>query len=113
MSSPTPEAPLPIDAPTAEMLARVRRLMVIAGLTTALGISAILIVIGYRLFRSEDSAPAGDVIAALPKGARVVATGVAGDRILVTLETAGTTEIRSFDARTLKPTGRLRFATEP
>jgi hypothetical protein len=112
MSSPALEVS-PTDPQTAHMLARVKRLMLIAGLTTALGIGAILIVIGYRLFRSEDSAPAGDVIAALPKGARVIATGVAGDRLLVTLDIAGITEIRSYDARTLKPAGRLRFATEP
>ena len=49
----------------------------------------------------------------LPKGARIVATGTAGDRLAVTLDIAGTTEIRTFDAKTLKPTGRLRFAVEP
>jgi hypothetical protein len=49
----------------------------------------------------------------LPKGARIVSTGVAGDRLVVTLEVGGTTEIRTFDARTLKPAGKLKFANEP
>jgi len=87
--------------------------MLIAGLTTALAIGAVLIAIGYRLFRSEGSAAAPDVTAVLPKGARLVATAVAGDQLVVTLDIAGATEIRTFDARTLKPTGRLKFANEP
>ena len=88
-------------------------MMLIAGLTTALAIGAVLIAIGYRLFRSEGSAAAPDVTAVLPKGARLVATAVAGDQLVVTLDVAGATEIRTFDPRTLKPTGRLKFANEP
>lgn len=97
----------------AQMAARVRRMMLIAGLTTGLGIAAVFVAIGYRLFRSEGSAPAADMTATLPRGARIVATGIAGDRLLVTLEVGGATEIRAFDARSLKPAGRLRFAAEP
>jgi hypothetical protein len=102
---PTPEQ--------AALFARVRRMMLIAGLTTALAIAAVLIAIGYRLLRSEGSIVATDTISMLPKGARIVSTGVAGDRLLVTLEVGGATEIRTFDAHTLKPTGRLTFANEP
>lgn len=97
----------------AQMAARVRRMMLIAGLTTGLGIAAVFVAIGYRLFRSEGSAPAADMTATLPRGARIVSTGIAGDRLLVTLEVGGATEIRAFDARSLKPAGRLRFAAEP
>jgi hypothetical protein len=102
---PTPEQ--------AALFARVRRLMLIAGLTTALAVAAVLIAIGYRLFRAEGSALATDLMATLPKGARIVATGAAGDRLAVTLDIAGATEIRTFDAHTLKPTGKLRFVSEP
>jgi hypothetical protein len=35
------------------------------------------------------------------------------DRLLVTLDIGGATEIRSFDAHTLKPAGRLKFVSEP
>jgi len=88
-------------------------MMLIAGLTTALGVGALLVVIGYRLFRSEGSAVTTAATATLPKGAKIIATGAAGDRILVTLEIGGRTEIRTFDAKTLKPAGTLSFASEP
>src|SRR3954449_4267185 len=97
-----------IPEPTPEqaaLFARVRRMMLIAGLTTALAVAAVLIAVGYRLFRSQESAPPSDITATLPKGARIVSTGVAGDRLVVTLDIGGTTEIRTFDARTLKPAG--------
>jgi hypothetical protein len=98
----------------AALFARVRRMMLIAGLTTALAVAAVLIAIGYRLFRSEGSSVAAiDTVATLPKGARIVATGVAGDRLLLTLDIGGTTEIRSFDAHSLKPVGKLKFVSEP
>jgi hypothetical protein len=42
-----------------------------------------------------------------------VSTVVAGDRIAVTVDVAGSLEIHTFDLNTLKPRGRLRFATEP
>ena len=88
--------------------------MLIAGATTLLAVTAVIGVIGYRVFKSGESATAiPDVTALLPKGARIVATAVAADRIAVTLDIGGTTEVRTFDVRTLRPTGRLRFATEP
>ncbi len=89
-------------------------MMLIAGLTTALAISAVLIAIGYRLFHTEGRPAAmADVTAVLPKGARVTATAVAGDQLVIALDIGGTTEIRTFDARTLKPVGRLKFVNEP
>jgi hypothetical protein len=102
---PTPEQ--------AALFAKVRRMMLIAGLTTALAVAAVLIAIGYRLFRAEGSAVATDVTATLPKGARIVSTGTAGDRLVVTLDVGGMTEIRTFDARTLRPVGQLKFVSEP
>jgi hypothetical protein len=95
-------------------MARVRRMMLIAGLTTMLAISAVLVAIGYRLFHAEESASAAaDVTEMLPKGARITATAVAGDRLVLTVDIGGATEIRTFDAHTLRPAGRLRFATQP
>jgi hypothetical protein len=105
-------APEPTPEQSALFL-RVRRMMLIAGLTTALAVAAVLIAIGYRVFRSGESAPATDTTAMLPKGARIVSTGVAGDRLMVTLDIAGAIEIRTFDAKSLKPAGRLTFANEP
>lgn len=104
---PTPEQ--------AALFARVRRMMVIAGLTSALAVCIVLVAVGYRLYRGEGSttAAATDVTATLPKGARIVSTGVAGERLVVTLDIGGVTEIRTFDAKTLKPAGKLKFVSEP
>ena len=102
----------PLDPAAARIVAKVRWLMLIAGATTLVAIAAVIGVIGYRVFKAEGSA-AADVTALLPKGARVISAAVAEDRIAVTLDVGGTIEIRTFDAKTLKPTGRLRFATEP
>jgi hypothetical protein len=99
----------------AALIARVRRMMLIAGLTSALAVAVVLIAVGYRLYRGEGSpaAAATDIIATLPKGARIVSTAVAGERLVLTLDIGGVTEIRTFDARTLKPAGKLKFVSEP
>jgi hypothetical protein len=108
------EAALPEPTPEqAALFVRVRRMMLIAGLTTGLAISAVLIAIGYRLFRTEGSANAPDITATLPKGGRIIATSVAGDRLVVTIDAGGAVEIRTFDTHTLKAAGRLRFVNEP
>ena len=62
---------------------------------------------------SGTIAAPSEAIVALPKGARVISSTVAGDHIVVTLDIGGATEMRVFDLKTLKETGRLRFATEP
>ena len=90
-------------------------MMLIAGLTTALAICAVLIAVGYRLFKSRGKGVRNGRRRhrRLPKGARIVSTGVAGDRLVVTLDVGGVIEIRTFDAHTLKPAGKLKFANEP
>ena len=112
MSSPATDDE-PLNPAAAKMVAKVKWLMLISGVTTMVAIAAVIGVIGYRVFRAEGSAATADVTALLPKGARIVATAVAEDRIAVTVDIGGATEIRTFDLRTLKPVGRLRFATEP
>src|SRR5215469_13368169 len=102
----------PLDPAAARIVAKVRWLMLISGATTLVAIAVVFGVIGYRVFKAEGSAPA-EVTALLPKGARVIATAIAEDRIVVTIDMGGTIEIRTFDAKTLKPAGRLKFATEP
>ena len=104
---PTPEQ--------AALIARVRRMMLIAGLTSALAVAVVLIAVGYRLYRGEGSPAAAttDITVTLPKGAKIVGTAVAGERLVLTLDIGGVTEIRTFDAKTLKPAGKLRFVSEP
>jgi hypothetical protein len=107
-----PVNPEPTPEQTA-LFSRVRRMMLIAGLTTALALAAVLIAIGYRLFRMEGSGPTTDVTAMLPKGARITATAIAGDRLVVTLDVGGPVQIQTFDLHTLRPAGTLKFASEP
>ena len=109
--SPQDDAEPPLPPEQQKIVARVRWLMLISGFATVLGIAVVIGVIGYRFSRGEGSV--GDMTALLPKGTRVVSTVVAGDRIAVTVEVAGSLEIHTFDLNTLKPRGRLRFATEP
>jgi heme/copper-type cytochrome/quinol oxidase subunit 2 len=113
MSSTLADDEKPLDPAAARIAAKVRWMMLISGATTLVAIAAVLGVIGYRVFRAEGSAAPAEVTALLPKGARVVAISAAADRIVVTIELAGSLEGRTFDLRTLKPAGRLRFATEP
>ena len=109
----------PVAPPTPEqaaLFARVRRMMVIAGLTSALAICVVLVAVGYRLYRGEGSSATqatSDVTATLPKGARIVSTGVSAERLMIILDIGGVTEIRTFDAKTLKPAGKLKFVSEP
>ena len=102
---PTPEQ--------AALFARVRRMMLIAGLTTALAVAAVLIAIGYRLFRTEGSVATTDTTVdpaerrphRLNRRRRRPAGGDAGYR-------RGDRNPH-FRCATLKPTGRLKFANEP
>lgn len=114
MSDPQASDEKPPDPEAARLVSRVRLMMAISALTTLIAVVAVLGVVSYRLLRSDGSASGvADVTAMLPKGARIVATAVAEDRIAVTVDVNGTIEIRTFDLRSLKQTGRLRFATEP
>src|SRR5271167_2298422 len=71
------------DSVTAGVVARVRWLMIISGLTTLIAIAAVVGVVGYRAFRAGGSSTTAnaDAIVTLPKGARVIASSVSDDRI--------------------------------
>jgi hypothetical protein len=121
-----PTAAPPLDPDATRTLGNIRRLMLFSNLFMVVAIGAVLMVVGYRLFRTEPAPqppPAApkpvhanipnDMTLTLPRGARIVQTAVAGDRLVITLEVDGATEIRTFDIRTLRPTGRLMFGTVP
>ena len=113
MSNPSPDDEKPLDPAAQRIVDKVRWLMVLSGFATFLGIAVVIGVVGYRFFRAEGSAAPSEVVAMLPKGAKIIAVTPAQDRIVITLEIGGATEIRTFDLRSLRPTGRLRFANEP
>jgi hypothetical protein len=100
------------ESETARLVARARTMMIISALTTALAVAAVVAVIGYRMFAFGAGA-VSDGIITLPKGARVISTSASAGRLAVMLETDGANELRTFDIKTLKQTGRLRFTTEP
>jgi hypothetical protein len=104
----------PLDPEAARAIGKVRRMMVIVMTATFAAIAIVLVIIGYRLSRVEESAPAfADVTEALPAGAKVLSTAVGADHIVVTIEVGGVVELRTFDPDTLKPLGRLRLAPKP
>src|SRR5262245_29237607 len=113
MSDAVADSGNPPDPAAASLVAKVRWLMAISGVTTLIAVAAVLGVIGYRVFTAQGSAAPAEVTALLPAGARVLSISAAADRIVVTIELAGTLEARTFDLKTLKPMGRLRFAPEP
>jgi len=93
-------------------VARARIMMIISALTTVIAITAVIVVIGYRILnaRGAGSGAVIDNVLTLPKGARVVSTSVTASAIAVTLDVGGTTEVRIFDRKTLQPVGRLHFS---
>jgi hypothetical protein len=102
----------PAESETAHLVARARTMMVISALTTGLAVAAVVAVIGYRMF-ALGSAAATDGVITLPKGARIVSMAGSSGRVAVLVDINGANEMRVFDLKTMKETGRLRFATEP
>jgi len=86
--------------------------MLIASLTTVIAVGAVFGVIGYRVFRSGESAapPTAAATTSLPAGAKVLSTAVGDGHVVLTVEVNGAVELLSFDLRTLQPRGRLRLA---
>jgi hypothetical protein len=87
--------------------------MLISALTTALAIAAVVTVIGYRMFGGGGPVVATDDTISLPKGARLISSSASAGRLVVLIEIDGVNELRTFDIKTLKQTGRLRFTREP
>jgi hypothetical protein len=103
----------PANGDAEALVARARAVMIISALTTLIAIAAVVSVIGYRMVNSGGGAIGTDGIITLPKGARLISTAASGGRVAVLIDIGGVSELRTFDIKTLKQTGRLRFATEP
>ena len=89
--------------------------MLISAVTTAIAIAAVVGVIGYRVFAAGGSSIGmpEDGTVTLPKGARLISSGVSAGRAVVTFDMgAGESEMRVYDVKTLRQTGRLHFAPE-
>jgi len=103
----------PAESAAAQVVARARIIMLISALTMVLVIAAVITVIGYRMFGGSGPVVATDEVIPLPKGARLISTSASAGRVAVLIELDGVNELRIFDIKTLKQTGRLRFTREP
>ena len=104
----------PAESEAVRLVARARVMMIISVLTTALAVAAVVTVIGYRMFAGGLSIGARiDDVITLPKGARVISMAGSSGRVAVLVDIDGASEMRIFDMKTLKESGRLRFSVEP
>jgi hypothetical protein len=102
------------DADTARVISKVRRLMLVSSVLTALAIAAVFAVIGYRVLNRDERPPVSEpATLKLPRDAKILQTTVAADRIVLVIEANGTMEIRTYDLRTLKPIGQLNLSRMP
>ncbi len=93
--------------------ARLRRRMLVGGLTLGIGLLAVLLAIVYRITTAAGKAlPIGTIEAKMPPGAKLLSTSIDGGRIVLTYETAGGTTLILIDATTLRPIGRLNLTPE-
>jgi hypothetical protein len=119
------EAAADPDAAAAGVIAKVRRLMLVSMAITVIAVGSVFGFVGYRMYKGDgaaaktadklpESSPIPtDVTLSLPRGARVVQSAVANDRLVMTLEIDGKLEVRTFDLKTLQPIGRLNFSAAP
>src|SRR4249920_1025992 len=101
----------PLDPEGTRIVAKVRRLMMIASLTTFIAVAVLIAVIGYRVFKGEGRAQsATDISTVLPTGAKVLSSAIGEGRVVLTVEVNGAVELLSFDLNSLKPLGRVRLS---
>jgi len=108
---------LPLDPALERVQRRLRRLLLISGLTLGAGLCAVFAAIIYRLNAIPDKAPpvnaaVQEASVAVSAGSRLVSTAVNGDRIVLTYEENGVMRLIIIDARTLAVTGRLELKPE-
>ena len=66
----------PLDPAAQAVVDKVRRMSMISGIATVLGISVVVTLVGYRIYKSSESVPAQvEAVAMLPKGAKVIVDG--------------------------------------
>ena len=88
----------PLDPEAARVVAKVRRLMMIASATTFIAVAVVLGVIGYRVFRAEGRAPpfVGSSRPRCRRAPRSFRPRSANDHIVVTIEIGAGIEIRTL-----------------
>jgi hypothetical protein len=114
MTQPTDSDNKPLDPAQADIVRRLRRLMVFSSLIMLAGFAVVFGVIGYRMSTgaSVPSTPP-EASVSLPKGARIVSSAVADGKLAITLQIGTATEVRFYDLGTLQPRGRLILQPAP
>ena len=114
----------PLDPAVLQVQQRIRRLMMISGLTLGLGILAVFMAILYRIFTYGGAATPVPVVegAAIPTvtrsalglatDARLVSSSLDGDRVALTFEDGAGSTIIVFDTDRMAVVSRLRVADE-
>lgn len=103
----------PLDAAQLRLQAKFRKLLAVGYATLAVGIFAVFAAVIYRTnYKTPD--PASTALErplaaglALPEGARLTGASLAGDKILVTVETPKGGLVLMVDAATLQERRRL------
>jgi hypothetical protein len=97
----------------ARLIARVKKLMAIPLLIMVAGFLTVFGVIAYRLyFKTPVSAkPTIERVLILQRGSKVVSTTVNDGKLVVTVETGGTTEVLLFDLPSMQASGRFIIKT--
>jgi hypothetical protein len=104
----------PLDPAVLQVQQRLRRLMLIAGLTLGLGILAVLIAVVYRITAMGNGGGLVDgasavAAASIPAGSRLVSTTAANDRIVLTYEHLEGTTLIFVDPTTGQVINRLNL----
>jgi hypothetical protein len=114
----------PLDPEVARVQQRLRRLMLISGLTLGLGIFAVFMAILYRIFTYQAAGTPVPVVEGaaiptvtraalgLPPDAQLVSTSLDADRIALTFEDGAGSTIIVFDLDRMTVASRLRVAGE-
>jgi hypothetical protein len=115
MSHTSPDDPpeTPLDPAVINVERRLRRLMLVGGLTLGFGILAVFAGIVYRIGMAGSKVlPAAPMEAKVPAGAKLVSTTIGEGRIVLTYDVGGGTTLIFVDAASLKPLGRLDLKPE-
>ena len=112
----------PLDPAMLRVQAKLRRLLLIAGLTLGLGILAVFVAVLYRTFTLVPAIPVVPAVASarltpadlgLPPDARLVSSAADGARIVLTYAHSGGNTLIFLDERRLTVIGRLELPAGP
>ena len=121
ITNPSDDEP-PLDPALLRVQARLRRLLLISGLTLGLGILAVFGAVIYRTVSAIPSVPVSPAVAngrltlgdlGLPPDAKLLSTAVDGSRIALTYGYSGGNAVVFLDERTLLVIGRLQLPAGP